>query len=166
MAFIVDNALTFYTLLAVSLALCLHLFITLKREIQAGHRKQATLEAALKRMNTGIGEVATKLAETEERTTLLVAPTPPRAGLNLGTRSQALRMSRRGDTAQQIAAALGIPEREVELLLKVQRIVMEAGAGPFPDAGPAKTPLTGWETLRTDPPRAPLEAAGSAPARP
>lgn len=165
MEFIVDNPLTFYTLLALSLGLCLHLFITLKREIQAGRKKQLTLEAALDRMNTGIGEVATKLAETDERTTLLVAPAPPRAGLNLGTRSQALRMSRRGDTAQQIAAALGIPEREVELLLKVQRIVMEAGAAPFPDAAPAKTPLTGWETLRTDCPRGPLEAAASAPAR-
>ncbi|MGE5567846.1 MAG: hypothetical protein ACM3S5_02310 [Rhodospirillales bacterium] len=165
MEVIVNNALTFYTLLAVSLGLCLHLFVTLKREIQAGRRKQAALEAALDRMNSGIGEVSAKLAETEERTMMLVAPPPPRAGMNLGTRSQALRMWRRGNTPQQIAAALGIPEKEVELLVKVQRIVMEATTGPLPDPGPAKTQLKGWEMPRTDSPRAPLEASGSAPAR-
>jgi hypothetical protein len=142
MQFIVENPLTFYSLLALGLGLCLCLFVTLKREIQTGRRKQAVLEAALNCVNT-------KLAETEERTTLLVAPPPPRAGLNLGTRSQALRMARRGDTPQQIAAALSIPEREVELLLKVQRIVMESP--------------TEWETLQTDSSRAPLEAGAPAP---
>ncbi|HOK44529.1 MAG TPA: hypothetical protein PLA43_00990 [Bryobacteraceae bacterium] len=162
---IVSNALTFYTLLAVSLGLCLYLFVTLKREIQAGRRKQAALEAELSRVHSGIGEVSSKLAETEERTLQLVAPPPPRAGMNIGTRSQALRMWRRGHTPQQIAAALGIPEKEVELLVKVQRIVMEATTGPLTDSGPAKTQPKGWETPRTDSPRAPLEAPGSAPAR-
>ncbi len=165
MDFIVNNPLTFYSLLTVSLLLCLYLFVSLKREIYEGRRKQATLEAALGRVSTGMGEVTAKLAETEERAALLVAPTPPRAGLNLGTRSQALRMWRRGDTPQQIAAVLRIPEREVELLLKVQRIVMEANTGPFPESGPAKNALTAWETVRTDPARAPLEGANPAPAR-
>lgn len=49
------------------------------------------------------------------------AAAAPAAGLNLSKRSQALRMSRRGDPAGRIAAALGIPRREVDLLLKVQR---------------------------------------------
>lgn len=48
------------------------------------------------------------------------------APLNLSKRSQALRMSRRGDPAERIAASLGIPRREVDLLLKVQRTM--AGA--------------------------------------
>jgi hypothetical protein len=165
MEVIVDNPLTFYSLLTVSLTLCLYLFVSLKREIQEGRRKQAMLEAALDRMHAGMGEVTTKLAETEERASLLVSPTPPRTGLNLGTRSQALRMWRRGDTPQQIAAVLGVPEREVELLLKVQRIVMEATSGPFPESGPARNAFTAWETVRTDPARAPLEGAGPLAAR-
>lgn len=163
MEFIFDNPLTFYTLLAVSLALCLYLFVSLKKEIHAGRTRQATLEAALNRMNSGIGEVATKLAETEERAALLVPPKQPRSGLNLSTRSQALRMWRRGDTPQQIAAALGIPEREVELLLKVQRLVMEATAGPLPENGPAKNEPTGGEPLHSA--RALVAAAASAPVR-
>jgi hypothetical protein len=50
--------------------------------------------------------------------------TGPRPNLNLGKRSQALRMHRRGDTPEQIAAALEIPLQELELLLKVHRIVI------------------------------------------
>jgi hypothetical protein len=165
MEFIVENPLTFYTLLALGLGLCLYLFVTLKHEIQKNRRRQATLEAALARMNAGMGEVAAKLAETEERAEMLVPPTPPRSGLNLGTRSQALRMWRRGDTPQQIAAALRIPEREVELLVKVQRLVMETAAGPLPENGPAKSGPTGWEMLQKEFSRVPLEAANPAPAR-
>ncbi len=51
-------------------------------------------------------------------------PMSVRPGLNLTKRSQALRMHRRGETPPQIAAALNIPSQEVELLIKVQRIVL------------------------------------------
>lgn len=58
------------------------------------------------------------------------APDPPPVAavlhLNLSRRGQALRMARRGDSPDRIASALGIPKREVDLLLKVQRSV--AGA--------------------------------------
>ena len=53
----------------------------------------------------------------------LVAPVPPRSGLNLTKRSQAVRMIRRGDAPRDIAAALGLPQNEVELLAKVHGIV-------------------------------------------
>ncbi|MGO9260747.1 MAG: hypothetical protein ACLQU1_31235 [Bryobacteraceae bacterium] len=48
----------------------------------------------------------------------------PRAGLNLSKRSQALRMHRRGEPPEQIAATLAVSRQEVDLLLKVHRIVM------------------------------------------
>jgi hypothetical protein len=48
----------------------------------------------------------------------------PRACLNLEKRSQALRMHRRGESPAQIATLLEIPLQEVELLLKVHRIVL------------------------------------------
>ena len=48
----------------------------------------------------------------------------PKAGLNLSKRSQALRMHRRGDAPEQIAEALDVPSQEVDLLVKVHRIVM------------------------------------------
>ncbi len=49
----------------------------------------------------------------------------PRAGFNLSKRSQALRMHRRGEAPAQIAAVLELPRQEVELLLKVHRIVIQ-----------------------------------------
>ena len=51
-------------------------------------------------------------------------PALPRPGLNLSKRSQALRMHRRGEAPAEIASALGIPLQEVDLLLKVHRIVI------------------------------------------
>lgn len=49
---------------------------------------------------------------------------PPRSGLNLAKRSQALRLNRHGNSPAQIATALDVPLQEVELLLKVDRIVL------------------------------------------
>lgn len=51
-------------------------------------------------------------------------PAAPRAGINLSKRSQAIRLHRRGETADRIAAELQVPRQEVELLLKVHRIVL------------------------------------------
>jgi hypothetical protein len=48
----------------------------------------------------------------------------PKPGLNLSKRSQALRMHRRGEPPEQIAATLAVSRQEVELLLKIHRIVM------------------------------------------
>ena len=54
----------------------------------------------------------------------MAVPAIPKAGLNLSKRSQALRMHRRGDPSDQIAAALDIPLQEVDLLMKVHKIVI------------------------------------------
>jgi hypothetical protein len=58
-------------------------------------------------------------------------PAPPRAGLNINRRVHAMRMLRRGEDVSHIAAALGVPRREVELLIRVQSIgkTRAAGAG-------------------------------------
>src|SRR5262249_21180805 len=62
--------------------------------------------------------------ELSKASGLLVPPVPPRSGLDLNKRSQALQMSRRGEAPQAIAAALTLPQSEVELLIKVQKIVL------------------------------------------
>jgi hypothetical protein len=49
-------------------------------------------------------------------------PAPMRAGLNLNKRVHAMRMLRRGEDLAHVAAALGVPRREVELLVRVQSI--------------------------------------------
>ena len=64
----------------------------------------------------------------EETATARPAPVPvPPAGqpLNLNKRGQVLRMRRRGENPETIAAALSIPQNEVDLLLKVHQMSLE-----------------------------------------
>jgi hypothetical protein len=57
---------------------------------------------------------------------LAAIPPAPRSGMNLDKRSQALRLHRRGEASSQIAAMLELPLQEVELLIKVHRIVLRS----------------------------------------
>ncbi|MGO9096559.1 MAG: hypothetical protein ACLQGV_15220 [Bryobacteraceae bacterium] len=135
MAGVVQSSLFSYLLLGLGLGACLYLFVTLNHEIRAERRKQHALEAAIGLLSVEFTEVKRALEEAESRTGVLVAPTPPRAGVNLTIRSQALRMYRRGETIQRISAALEVPEQEVELLIKVQQMSLDA---PLPEDAPAE----------------------------
>ncbi len=44
----------------------------------------------------------------------------PLSGMNLSKRTQAVRLLRRGEDVGHIAAAMGVPRGEVELLVRVQ----------------------------------------------
>ncbi len=55
-----------------------------------------------------------------------LAQSSPKASLNLNKRTQVLRMSRRGERTENIAASLSLPRREVELLLKIHGLVLSA----------------------------------------
>jgi hypothetical protein len=66
-----------------------------------------------------MAQLSARVLDAEERTGVLVPPTAPKSGFNLNKRSQVIRMSRRGEQAEKIAASLNLPQREVELLLKV-----------------------------------------------
>jgi hypothetical protein len=52
------------------------------------------------------------------------APDAGGAALNLNKRAQVLRMHRRGDLPERIASLLGVPRQEVDLLIKVHRIII------------------------------------------
>jgi hypothetical protein len=138
MRWVLQNPIVFYTLMALGWGSCLDLFVTLKHEIGGGRKRQAALEVAIGQLSAEIGELRERVLESEARADVLVAPTPPRSGVNLSTRSQALRMFHRGAANQQIAAALGIPEKEVELLLKVQRMALDAPLTAENVAAPAE----------------------------
>jgi hypothetical protein len=114
-----------YAVIATGMALCLFLFVSLKRDLRVSEAR------SLKKLAAMEANCATKMELLDERwkelsqiSSLLVAPTPPRSGLNLSRRSQALQMSRRGETPQEISTTLSIPRNEVELLVKVQKIVL------------------------------------------
>lgn len=159
MTWFFQSSLACYLFLAIGLASCLHLFVSLKREILVCRKKQGALRTALDALRAELGQMREELAESERRAATLVAPAPARSGFNLSTRSQALRMSRRGNTNQQIAAALEIPETEVELLLKVQRIALDLTP---PAQNPPAAPEAGLNPAPTasgEPELAPLEGA-------
>lgn len=123
--------LSYYLLLAGGLGACLYLFLTLKREVRKlearWKRRHQELEETIRTLQAELDVVKDRLREAEERAGMLVPPAPLRSGLNLSKRTQALRMAARGETPEHIAAALSLPEGEVQLLMKVRRMV--AGQG-------------------------------------
>jgi len=107
-------------------------FTTLRARaaIRAARQLAATtevrLQAEVASVRKSIEALSGQMQEVEQRSRVASVPAIPKPGMNLTRRSQALRMHRRGDRPDQIATALEIPLQEVDLLLKVHRIVMSS----------------------------------------
>lgn len=121
---------------ALSFAAIFHVRGSMRLFDRRAKARQAHLEAAVEEAKQTVDGLAAEIHQIQEQQP---ATAVPRSGFNLSTRSQALRMNRRGDNPGQIAAALQVPLQEVDLLLKVHRIVLqnlivtarpEAAAGP------------------------------------
>ena len=117
-----------FALFASGLLLCVRLYGLLKKDNRALRSQLEEKEAAWKEnaesIHAEIEALKNGLMEAEQRAGLLVAPKAPRSGFNISKRSLALRMSRLGEKSENIATALSLPRREVDLLLKVQKIVI------------------------------------------
>src|SRR5438309_7160569 len=108
------------TLLALGLMGSLFLFLSLKREIQGNSRKhRRRLEDIEKRLREA-------WESSPRKEPVMLPPPPPRPGFNLNKRVHAMRMVRRGQDLAHIAAALGVPQKEVELLIRVTRSITVA----------------------------------------
>jgi hypothetical protein len=70
-------------------------------------------------------DLASYMEDVDRQAVEHAAHSSQKLGINLSRRSQALRMHRKGDRPEQIAAALEVPRQEVELLLKVHQIVLD-----------------------------------------
>lgn len=112
-----------FMLIAINSVLCLFFFLCLEHEMRIlqlrWKRRQVAQESATGELKVQMAGLSARVRDAENRAGVPVPPTPPRSGLNLNKRSQAIRMSRRGEQAEKIAASLNLPQREVELLLKV-----------------------------------------------
>jgi hypothetical protein len=112
-----------FLLIAINSVLCLFFFLCLEHEMRVlqlrWKRRQMAQESATGELKAQMSGLSARVLDAEDRAGVLVPPTPPRSGLNLNKRGQAIRMSRRGEQAEKIAASLNLPRREVELLLKV-----------------------------------------------
>jgi hypothetical protein len=81
-------------------------------------------------MQNGMDVLVTRLdnlehqAEEVSRQPAEAAPALARTALNLNKRAQVLRMHRRGDPPERIASVLEVPRQEVDLLIKVHRIII------------------------------------------
>jgi len=92
-----------------------------RRERAEGER----LEAAVQTVQKAMERLAEEVRELRQHPPAVGAPAGvPKSSLNLSKRSQALRMHRRGDPIDQIATNLQVPRQEIDLLVKIHRIVM------------------------------------------
>lgn len=108
-----------YLLIAAGLLSTLALFMTLKREIRRQAQRQ---KKRIEEMAVQLNEVNRSPEPAAEEPANAFVPAPLRAGLNLNKRVHAMRMLRRGEDISFITAALGVPRKEIELLIRVQSI--------------------------------------------
>jgi hypothetical protein len=124
-------------LIGITSVVCLFFFLCLEHEMRVMNlrwkRQQKAQESATQELSVSVGELSSRMLDAEERAGVLVAPAPPKSGLNLNKRTQVIRMSRHGDQAEKIAASLNLPRREVELLLKVHGRVVYNSRESNPD---------------------------------
>jgi hypothetical protein len=114
-----------YAFQAAGAIVLLLVFLALKRELHELRSRVTRLDFTLR-----LDAMNARLNEAEERASTLGAPPPARRSVNLSKRGQVIRLSRRGEPVETIAATLGLPRREVELLLKVQRVSTASAGAP------------------------------------
>jgi hypothetical protein len=115
------NPLAQYGMLAAGLIACLTLFLAVKMEVCVVRKRALesgdALAGRVEEMESALGQIRQSVTDMERR------PGTASPSLNLTRRAQALRMHRRGESVQTIAAALSAPRNEIELLLKLHAMV-------------------------------------------
>jgi hypothetical protein len=112
------------SLLVALVGVCAYLFLRVQREVRRIEMRFIRRDEALR---TQLGEWAGEM-ETVRREMELMEPkadstaTVSRA-LGSGVRIQAIRMIKHGEGPESIAGALGLPRTEVDLLIKVHRLL-------------------------------------------
>jgi hypothetical protein len=120
-----------YSLLVLTVAVCTYLFLSLKHELRVletrSLRRGEQLRAQLHELADELETMRKELEVMEQKSdpSATVART-----LGSGVRIQALRMIKHGEGPGHIASALNLPRTEVELLIKVQKLMAEAEPQP------------------------------------
>lgn len=118
-----SNPLTWLAVLAVAMICALVLFVSLKCEIAAARRLARQTAASAEQLRASMSAELAAIRETPPVVQEVVVAAPVVGeGLNLTRRAAALRMEKRGETVSTIAAALRVPQNEIELLLKLQKL--------------------------------------------
>ena len=149
-----------YLLTTAGLLSSLALFFTLKLDVRRhAQRYKARIEEMMARIDTAEhdAEHAPRFISQESapEPAMILVPAQPRAGLNLNKRVHAMRMLRRGEDVNHIAAALGVPRREVELMIRVSSLGKAPARQPL-----RRLILIGLRLFRMHFKRSDLNAAG------
>lgn len=113
-----------YGVLALAGSCLLYAFIV-HLEMRTVSRRGLERDERLENRLALMAEAAERMQLQLEETARPTPATQPGQSLNLNKRGQVLRMQRRGETPETIAAALRIPQNEVALLLKVHELSRE-----------------------------------------
>ena len=105
-----------------SLAAMLRAGLALKAATEMNEEGWRNAKAKMDQLEVKIEELAAHAVAAAAEPVAVAASVRP--AMNLNKRSQALRLHRRGDPPEAIAAALDLPVQEVDLLIKVHRIVL------------------------------------------
>jgi hypothetical protein len=121
------SPLTPYALIALALVACIACFISAKRDVyrmrRAANASQDALKLKIEEMESAVSSIGRQRPEPQVIEVPVKASAGLRPSLNLTKRTQALRMRRRGESIESIAAALATPRNEIELLVKVYEMV-------------------------------------------
>ena len=112
--------------LAAGLIACLTLFISTKCELSRLQRRYASAVPPAPVDSTPLSEEIERLHQAVRA----LEQTPPSAtagNINLTRRTQVLRMHHRDEPVETIAAALQVPVREIELMLKLHHLSETGG---------------------------------------
>jgi hypothetical protein len=116
------NPVTQFAVIAVGLLASLALWISAKSELRAVRGKVSDSHGAIEINVRELTASVNQLRVDRENEPAPAVPNPG-LGLNLTKRAQAVRMHRRGETVPSIAAALQTPGNEIELILKLERLL-------------------------------------------
>jgi hypothetical protein len=111
-------ALLPYAAVALALAITLALFLSVKVEMLRNSRRER------KRVDDLFGRLQEAAPSPPETVFVPVALQP---GFNIHRRVHAGRLLRKGEDVAHVAAVLGVPRAEVELLARVQEMTAAAG---------------------------------------
>ena len=91
------------------------------RELEEDNRQLVAAQAALRKT---LDSRIDRLEETVREFDTAPVPTASESNaLSMQKRSQALKMIRRGEPPETVAATLGVPRNQIQLLLKVQNMI-------------------------------------------
>jgi len=97
------------------------LHLKMQTMVKQGRKQREHFEARLAEVLEATEQLRREREEAAQPTPMTAAG----PALNLNKRGQVLRMRRRGENPETIAAALSIPRNEVDLLLKVHQMSLE-----------------------------------------